>query len=579
MRHPEVDVVVVGMGWAGGIVAAECAKHGLSVVGLERGIDLRGTDILTRAHDELRFGRRRELVQDTSVETWTLRHDMGEVAMPLRYPGAFLPGDQVGGSGVAWGGATFRLPPTEFERRSAVVERYGTEALPAGSSVQDWPISYADLEPYYERFENMAGVSGKAGNINGSIVQGGNPFEGPRASEYPLRPHRVSPSGRLFADAATKMGLHPFPLPSAALSAPYTNPDGISRTPCTYGGFCSNFVCEFGAKASSMVTVIPVAEQTGRFELRTKAYVTHIEHDGHKAHGVRYIDAGGEEHEQSAAVVVLAAYAFNNTRLLLLSGLGTPYDPEIGTGSVGKNFGTQLTGGGTAFFRDQKFNSFMGTTSAGRAVADYADFDHSSLDFVGGGLMLHTSSGQTPLKGIALPPGSPRYGGAWKRALREWYGRSLTVTMPAQSQAYRDQFLDLDPTYRDAYGLPLVRMTFNWKENERKLYRHLSNSVAELFAAMDADAMSLRREPEEYWETTRYQGTHISGGAIMGDNPATSVVNRNLQMWDCENVFVVGASAFPQSPAHAPTDTVGALAYLAADSITIRYAKRQGSLV
>jgi len=580
MRHPEVDVVVVGMGWAGGIISAECAKAGLSVVGLERGDDIRDTELLTRAHDELRFNKRGEMVQDPAIETWTLRHDTTETALPLRTIGAFRPGAVVGGSGVAWGAVSWRLPPLEFSLRSHITEQTGVDSLPEDSSIQDWPITYEELAPHYDRFENMAGVSGTAGNINGITCPGGNPFEGPRSSEFPLPPHTRSPSAQKFAEAASEAGYHPFPVPSAALSVPFTNPDGISREACSYSGYCSSYVCEFGAKASPTVTVIPVAERSERFELRTNAYVVGVDHRDGRATGVRYIDAEGVEHEQPASVVVLAAYAFNNTRLLLLSGLGTPYDPRDQTGAVGKNFGTQFAAGGRGLFKKDKLNSFMGTTSAGVGVADFFDFDHSDVDFVGGGLMLQQAIGMTPLKeGFSLPPGTPTWGVGWKNAIREWFDRAMPISCPGQSLAYRDRYFDLDPTYRDAYGLPLIRITHNWKDNERKLGRFLSSKAAEMFTAMGADAMNVRREADAYYDVVRYQSTHVSGGAIMGDDPATSVVNRSLQMWDCDNVFVVGASAFPNAPAHAPTATVGALAYLAADSIVSHYARRQEVLV
>src|ERR1700678_1760926 len=165
VQHSEVDAIVVGLGWAGGIVASELCKAGMKVVGLERGPDPDITGpAYTRTHDEIRYGVLGELAQDTSKETWTLRHDPHESAFPIRNLGSFRPGSQVGGSGVAWGGAVWRLLPSDFETLSNTVTRYGKASLPERCSIQDWGITYDELEPFYDRFEAVIGASGIAGN-------------------------------------------------------------------------------------------------------------------------------------------------------------------------------------------------------------------------------------------------------------------------------------------------------------------------------------------------------------------------------------------------------------------------------
>ena len=168
MRFPQVDAVIIGVGWAGTILAAELTKAGLKVVGLERG-HARGVPDYQHKFDELRYAVDYELMQDTSQETWTLRHNLNETALPIRQLGSFLPGTGVGGAGVHWNGQTWRFEPRDFTIRSSTIDRYGAQAIPADSTIQDWGITYDELEPYYDKFEYMAGISGKAGNIKGTM--------------------------------------------------------------------------------------------------------------------------------------------------------------------------------------------------------------------------------------------------------------------------------------------------------------------------------------------------------------------------------------------------------------------------
>jgi gluconate 2-dehydrogenase alpha chain len=576
---PEVDVVIVGVGWVGGILAAELTKAGLKVVGLERG-GPRGTQDFQHDHDEIRYALRYELMQNTAVETWTLRHNLRETALPFRELGSFLPGTGLGGAGVHWNGQTWRFHPRDFTIRSSTVERYGAAAIPADSTIQDWGITYDQLEPYYDKFEYMAGISGKAGNIRGQKQDGGNPFEGPRQREYPVPPMQVAHATAVFRDAAAKLGYHPFPGPSANLPVAYTNPDGVARGACTYCGFCERFGCEAGAKADPVVTVLPVALKTGRFELRTGANVFQIRHDGRQAASVLYYDAQGRVQEQPAHIVVLGAYTFNNVRLLLLSKMGRPYDPNTGAGVVGKNYCYQ-TGGASAtgFFAKVSFNRFMGAGANSFVIDDFnADnFDHSGLGFIGGASISCGATGARPIQSLPVPPGTPTWGKAWKAAIRQWYDNVISVGMQGENIAYRTHYLDLDPNYRDAFGNPLLRITFDWEDNERKMVAYLGPKIAEIVKATGADIVASSAGLPPHYDTVAYQSTHNTGGAIMGSDPGTSVVNNYLQMWDFPNVWVVGASAFPQNAGFNPTGTVGALSYRAAEGI-LKYVKSPGPL-
>src|ERR1700757_499240 len=209
----EVDVVIVGLGWTGGILAKELTEAGMKVVALERGA-MRTPESdysLPNIRDELRYVVRHDLMQNTARDTITVRNNPQQEALPMRRLGSFLPGEVVGGSGVHWSGHTWRWTDMEFKVRTLYEERYGKNYIPADMTIQDWGITYAELEPYYDKCEYVAGVSGKAGNIRGQIQPGGNPFEAPREREYPLPALTPLLANEMFRTAAANNGYHPFP--------------------------------------------------------------------------------------------------------------------------------------------------------------------------------------------------------------------------------------------------------------------------------------------------------------------------------------------------------------------------------
>jgi gluconate 2-dehydrogenase alpha chain len=583
-KLPSTDVVLVGVGWTGGILARELTAAGLSVVGLERGGPRTQAHFAMPAiHDELRYALRYELMQDLSRETVTFRNAQGQTARPLRQYGSFLPGTGVGGAGVHWNGQTWRFLPYDFELESRTVARYGEKALPEGSLVQDWGVTYEELEPYFDKFEYLCGVSGKAGNVGGRIEAGGNPFEGARGREYPTPPLPNTYAAHLFREAALRLGYHPFPRPSATLSEAYTNPDGQRLGRCVFCGYCERFGCEVNAKSSPHITVIPKALESGRFDLRTHKNVTRVNVDsaGKRAVSVTYVDLStGEELEQPADLVLLTSYTFNNVRLMLLSGIGTPYDPVTGRGVVGRSYSYQAGAGATLFFDDKTFNTFMGTGAVGVAIDDFNgdNFDHGGLGFIHGGSVTAGNTGARPIAYRPTPPGTPRWGSEWKRAAARYYNRSFGIGAQLACLSYRQNYLDLDPQYEDALGQPLLRMTFDWGPNELRASEHLAGVCERIGRSLSPTHIAAGGRSGEHYHVVPYQSTHNCGGAILGSDPSRSAVNRYLQSWDVSNLFVVGASAFPQNAGYNPTGTVGALAYWTADAIANRYIKSPGPL-
>lgn len=583
-QMPHVDVVIVGMGWTGGIAARELAGTGLRIVGLERG---RYRDTIPdftapNALDELRYGIRGDLFQDLSKETVTFRNAPNQTALPMRRLGAFLPGTGLGGAGVHWNGQTYRFQPADFVLRSHVEQRYGKKAIDDDLSIQDWGVTYDELEPWFDKFEYICGISGKAGNIQGQIQPGGNPFEGPRQREYPTPPLETGYAGSLFIEAASSLGYKPFPTPAANLSQTYINPDGVELQVCTYCGFCERYGCYNWSKSSPLNTVLPIAMRNPNFELRCESHVTRVNMstDGKTATGVTYIDANGVETVQSADLVLLCAFQIHNVRLMLASGIGKPYDPATGQGVVGRNFAYQTVASVTTFFEDKRFNTFAGAGAMGPTMDDFNsdNFDHSEVGFIGGGYLAVHTTGARPITQVHLPPGTPRWGAQWKKGLSQWYDRSFSIGCQGSSMARKQNYVDLDPTYRDIYGVPMARITFDFSPNDIRMREFLMQKMLGIAKVLNPTHVAESRPPVPF-SIVPYQTTHITGGAIMGTDPQTSAVNRYLQSWDVPNVFSIGASAFPQNAGYNPTDTVGALAYWSLDAIKSRYLPNPGKLM
>lgn len=583
---PKVDVAIIGGGWTGSIIGKELAAAGQRVVVLERGEarwpspDFQGPNV----HDELKYTRRHALHQNAATETYTFRNNTKQKALPMRRWQFAYPGTHLGGAGNHWSGAYYRFDPTDFNLRSHYEERYGKGFIDDDLTSQDWPLSYDELEPYFDRFDYLIGASGQAGNIKGQKQEGGNPFEPWRSRPYPNPPMKVPYAPALFGEAARKLGYHPYVQPSALCTRPYVNTEGLHMSACVYCGFCSNFGCEHFAKASPQVCILPVALKMENFEIRTGAHVLRVEltEDKKRARGVTYVDAAGKEVFQPADTVFLCAFGINNVRLLLLSGIGKPYDPETNTGVVGRNYTHQTTSGVNLFFEESiNINPFMGAGAVAVTMDDFSadNFDHGPHKFVGGGyLQIQVVSG-APIGYHPTPKGTPSWGSEWKKAVKRYYNHSASITITGSAQPTRGAYLSLDPTYKDAWGLPLLRVTYDLPDNDIRLSAFLTAKGDEIGRAMRGVVATEPGPRKRPFSATAYQSTHLTGGAIMGDDPQTSVVNRYGQVWDVPNVFVTGAALFPQNSNYNPTATVGATAYWIVDKIKADYLRSPGPLV
>jgi gluconate 2-dehydrogenase alpha chain len=300
-----------------------------------------------------------------------------------------------------------------------------------------------------------------------------------------------------------------------------------------------------------------------------------------RARGVSYIDASGEEVFQPAEVVFLASWTLNNTRLLLLSQIGEPYDPTSGKGTLGRNLTHQIFFPAATAFFEKPLNRFMGAGAAGIRIGDLDGdvFDHSQLAFLRGGTFEVLSLGYRPIANFGVVPQTVKawWGSEWKKAALHYYDSTASIVFSGEHLAYKGNFMDLDPIYKDHFGDPLLRFTLDWRENERRMAEFATAKAVEIARQMGAREVTPFPGLRSY-DATRSQSTHIQGGTIMGSSPERSVVNSYLQHWQVSNLFVLGASAFPQNASANPTPTILALTYRAADAIVNRYLKNPSSL-
>ncbi|WPC75415.1 GMC family oxidoreductase [Vibrio porteresiae] len=584
IEKKEVDVVVCGLGWAGSLMSIELAMAGLTVRALEKGPDRSYKEMAyPKPADQYAYAIRNKVMTTPADSAVTFRYNMKEVAVPTRKWGFFVPGGGVGGSGLHWTAVLLRPTPTDIKLKTYADEAYAPGILAENMRIMDFPFTWDEIEPYFTKFEKICGLSGNTGNLRGEILEGGDPFEGPRSEPYPLPALEDTLNCSMFAETAKKMGYHPFPNPAAIASKSWTNPYGNQIAPCNYCGYCSKYPCLNYSKASPQSAVMDALNRMENFSYEVNAEVIKVVlHDDKKtAKGVLYVDENGNQCFQPAKIVVLSGFQLYNVRLMLLSGIGKPYNPITEEGVVGRNYAFLSNGGTTMFFKDKNFNPFATAGATGQMFNDISpgNFDGPKLGFIGGAKIHSSQATGTPI-GTALPPGTPKWGMAWKEGMEEWYGHSMKLSITTTCMSYRDMYLDLDPNYTDKYGLPLLRMTFNWQPNELKLQQYLKKLVGGIADEMKPDHRSDSYLPmDANFDVTKYVSTHNVGGAVMGDNPKTSALNKYLQSWDVHNVFVPGGNAFPQNFQANPTNTIGAITLMAAQAIKDHYIHNPGPLV
>jgi choline dehydrogenase-like flavoprotein len=531
-----VDFVVVGAGAAGGVMAKELSTAGFKVVVLEQGPWRREKDFV---HDEVGVTMRGGMINDPKKQPNTFRKTPDEKAKLQPAVGYCR---TVGGGSVHFTANYWRFHPEDFHERSV----WGS--VP-GADLRDWPITYDDLEPYYTKAEWDLGISGLGGS---------NPFDGPRSKPYPLPPMPVKSSGVLFERAAKKLGLHPFPAPMAVLSQPYRG-----RAACVHCGFCEAFGCEVGAKSSSLAALIPEAVKTGRCEIRPDSYVRKIEagKDG-RVRGVIYFDAGKREIFQRAKAVVVCANGAETPRLLLMSkATAFPHGLANSHGNVGKYLMFDNGGYAIGVF-DHPLNEYKSIVVT-RVLHDFYRSDPKRGFYGGGGMDARFDYYPAAFALNGLPRDIPQWGSEWKRTVGQYYTHMMGALAHTSCLAVEQNSISLDDEVKDAWGMPAMRVTFKNHPDDIKTMHFMMERQKEVLSA--AGARKIWSDPGSLEETT--YSVHLMGSCRMGDDPATSVVNRWNRAHDVPNLFLVDGSSLVTAGRQQPTATIQALAYRAADHI------------
>jgi gluconate 2-dehydrogenase alpha chain len=555
-----VDVAVIGLGAAGGVAVLPLARAGLKVAGIEAGTWM---DIHSFKPDEI-YNNVRALVTSVPKAKREIPTFRTSDTARARQGAAAPMMNAIGGTSIHYHAQSWRYNPWDFKARSESIRRYGANSIPRGTTLEDWPVTYDELEDFYDRVEYEVGVSGRAGNIAGKIDSRGNVFEGPRKRDFPMPPLRDTDFTDMMMAAAKKLGWKPFRGPAAINSEPYRGRPG-----CAYHGYCDRGGCHIGAKNSTAVTTIPEARKTKNLTIFDKAQVTRIVSgaDG-KVAGVLYLREG-QEYLQPAKVVLLAGYTYENSRLLLLSkSKAYPKGLSNNHGQVGKHYfghwDAQAGTGVSALFPFD-LNIWYGAIAQNVTVDEFADdnFDHSGLGFIGGAT-IQVNTEKHPIGAAAMNTygRAPQWGSQWKAFVRESAGRWVSSYIQANTFPYENTYLDLDPDVNDPLGDPVCRITSGPKENEPRQALYAGQKMEEWFRAAGAI------------EVTKAQGgggpaltTHAFGGTRMGDNPETNVVDRWGFSYEAPNLGILGASVFGTAGARNPTLTVQALAWRTAEHL------------
>lgn len=532
-----VDFVIIGSGSAGGILAKELSTSGFDVVVLEQGPYRKASDF---THDELSVFNRAELYGGgQEVHAQTFRHDESETAtMPAEPPAGYARG--VGGSSVHFTGNFWRFRESDFKERSLLGPITGT-------NFADWPITYAELEPYYTKVDWEIGISGAPG-----------PFDAPRSKPFALPPMPIKSSGVLLEKGAKALGLHAQVEPLAILSKPHNGRPG-----CISCGYCMGFGCEVGAKSSSLAAMIPLAEASGHCEIRPDSVVTRIDtDDAGRANQVVYLDKDGNEQAQKAKAVVLSANGAESARLLLMSQSAQhPDGLANSSGFVGRNLMHNAHGLANGVF-EHPLNDYKGVQVT-RVIHDFYENDEKRGFYGGGGIDARPLFSATPIWQAmrGMPPDMPRWGAQWKDEIAHNFTRQMSVLGSTTSLAMDRNNITLDPHSKDFWGRPAIRETYRDHPDDVAMGGFMADRAVDLLEA--AGAEKVWRFPDHL----STGGVHLLGTCRMGDDRASSVVDKSHRSHDVPNLFICDGSSFVTSGRGQPTMTIMALAFRAADHI------------
>ena len=569
IQEKPADVVVMGLGVMSGTIAAQLSLAGHSVVGITRGPYWNyANDFASNKYDEWGIGFMRKWDFPATWDSPTMRNTTSQFAMPIRR--GILPnqwhslGNGVGGAAQHYGGNMGRQGPWAFQMASMTASKYGADFLSGinpNNDVEDWPWSYDVYEPYYVAWEQEFGLCGNGNGADG--LGDGKPMA--MSKNYPMPGHPSTPLGSAFQAATEALGYSPFPHVTSLASAPYMNPYGVPVNACVYDGWCGsecNYACETGAKANSAFRSIPAAIKTGKFTMVLNSEVTRLDTNADGTiKDVRYYDQEGNIHVQPGTVFFNGLWGFEQTRFMLLSGVGVPYNPANVTGTVGRGltygYSTYLSTGGPSGTLPIGANGYPAGNASGGGfdLYDFMDdnFDHTGLDFIGGAQFSsgdYAGSGPGNLTGIAGSSSPTRMGSSYKASIKDTYLRTSSrvgLGGPGPDLANTTSYWDLDPTYVDAWGDPVARITHDWTPNNYNAATYFGTSPGNkpLIAILQkmgctniSDGGSTVVPP--FSAHTDYWGHHWRGGNRVGKSATTSTFNGWQQCWAAPNLFAAG---------------------------------------
>jgi len=535
MKNKHVNAIVIGAGAGGGVVAKELSTAGLSVVLFERGgwATFDDTD-----NDELRSQRTTVLGNaygpDDRRYRRVLVNSNGSTRIVLPSEGGYNNNAACVGSGtVSYGAMAWRFMQEDFKLKTI----YGAVD---GSTLEDWPITYQDLEPCYEKAEWEIGVAGDDSQ---------NPFAPPRRKPHPMPPFSHNKEAQILLEAAKRLGYHPFPIPMARNSVPYN-----SRPACIRMRTCCGFACPVNAKCGTQNTVIPIALSTGNCELRINSVVSEIRvNDRGKITGVSYFDQKNKKQVQTADLVIVSASATETARLLLNS--KSEFFPNgIGNGNdwVGRNLQGHAYTGAYGIFEEEIYDDL----GPGASVA-ICDFNHHNPGIMGGGMLANEFIRMPYLFTGIRPPGSARWGKAHKEFQRNNYKKVAQVVGPYQEMPKFESRVEVDPAVKDYWGIPVARLSGTRHEKDVEGCRFLSDK---------AERWLLEAGAAFTWQDVGggkglSGGQHQAGTCRMGDDPQTSVTDRYGRVHAVPNLFVADGSLHVSNGGFNPALTIMALGY------------------
>jgi choline dehydrogenase-like flavoprotein len=535
-----VDAVIVGAGASGGVVAHELAHAGLRVVLLERGPQLNVKDF--QLHDEMISNSKGHLFPAFNGldhrHPREFRHTSADTFQKIfpedgTYP---LLAAVVGGGQLFYGALMWRFLPIDFRARST----YGTME---GLTLDDWPLSYDELEPFYDKAEYTLGVAG----------EDGDPFAGKRSRPFPLPPVDLQPGDLLVKKAAQRLGYHPFTVPLGIATQKFKDRNPCVRHPC-----CNGFICEIGAKSTMVTALLPSTLATGNCRLITEAVVKEVTTDGRgRPDGVSYFDKSGKLTNQPTRLVILAASATETPRLLLNSrsrwfpkGMGNQHD------WVGRNLMDHIGPSVVGLFNEKTSDGI----GPGPGIA-INDFYGKNPGFAGGGVIYSRTEALPIAFANVRPPGAPMWGKAHKKFQRDYFRRQVRLWVPGEARPRFENRVDVSPTVRDAWGIPVSRITHSLHPNDYQLYEFFRTKMVDLLK--EAGATEVISRPAGKGGVDAHQ----CGTCRLGNDPKTSVVNRYGQVHDVDNLFVVDGSLLVTAGGRNPALTIQALAFWSSDYI------------